>query len=120
MQRPNLLYWERLYSPPSVIAPIDEIYELLIYVKTRVDPNKILLGLQNFGLDWALPYISGEYVTEMISNVEAVERAERFGAEIQFNEIVRAPFYRYIDDIGREHEVWFEDVRCLRAKLERS
>lgn len=27
------------------------------------------------------------------------------------------PWFRYVDGQGREHEVWFEDARSIRAKL---
>ena len=44
----------------------------------------------------------------------AVER----GAEIQFDEIAQSPYFTYYDrQTGVEHEVWFEDVRSMDAKL---
>ncbi|MBO5072925.1 MAG: glycoside hydrolase, partial [Eubacterium sp.] len=35
---------------------------------------------------------------------------------IQFDETAQSPYFTYIRD-GKEHEVWFEDVRSLQAKF---
>lgn len=32
-------------------------------------------------------------------------------------EYAQSPFFNYIDENGRQHEVWFEDARSIRAKL---
>ena len=29
----------------------------------------------------------------------------------------QSPYFRYTDRGGRQHEVWFEDARSMRAKL---
>lgn len=39
------------------------------------------------------------------------------GAEIEFDETARSPYYHYFDKMRREHVVWFEDARSLRAKI---
>ena len=38
-------------------------------------------------------------------------------AAIRFDPRAQAPWFRYVDGQGREHEVWFEDARSIRAKL---
>ncbi len=43
-------------------------------------------------------------------------RARLVGAEIEFDETARSPYYHYFDKMRREHAVWFEDARSLRAK----
>lgn len=43
--------------------------------------------------------------------------ARRYGAEIFFDETARAPWFRYWDEEGREHVVWFEDARSIQDKL---
>ena len=52
-----------------------------------------------------------------ISNQYAVSLAARYYAAIRFDESVQAPWFRYVDERGQEHEVWFEDARSIRAKL---
>ena len=48
--------------------------------------------------------------------MRAVTLAGSVGASIQFDERAQSPFFRYTDSAGRQHEVWFEDARSLRAK----
>ncbi len=110
--------WGYTYGPPMAVAPINNVREVIEYGITQIPPQKILMGIPNYGYDWTLPYVRGESAAETVSNVEAVLRAERYGAQIQYDETAQAPFYEYTDSQGRQHVVWFEDERSLRAKLE--
>ena len=38
------------------------------------------------------------------------------GVAIGFDEKAQSPYFNYIEN-GVEHEVWFEDVRSMRAKF---
>lgn len=109
--------WEGIYGHPSAVISVDNLEVMLSYIITLIDSKKILLGLPNFGLHWILPHVPGG-AAEMISNVEAMEQAERVGAKIQFDVTSQSPFYRYTNGAGIIHEVWFDDVRSTRAKLE--
>jgi len=110
--------WGYTYGPPMAVAPINKVREVLDYGVSVIDNNKILMGIPNYGYDWTLPFVQGESVAENLSNPEAVARAQRYGAEIQFDETAMSPFYEYTDEQGRQHVVWFEDARSMRAKLE--
>ena len=48
----------------------------------------------------------------------AVTIAADHYAAIRFDEAAQSPWFRYVDDSGQEHEVWFEDARSIRAKLD--
>ena len=52
----------------------------------------------------------------VLSNTGAVTLAGQAGAAIEYDERAQAPFFRYYDSDGRQHEVWFEDARSIRAK----
>ena len=52
-----------------------------------------------------------------VNNVEAVRRAWDRRAAIRYDQQTQAPWFRYVDDKGAEHEVWFEDARSIQAKL---
>jgi len=110
--------WEGIYGPPTAIASVEIVQELLSLIITRIDSHKILMGLPNYGLDWTLPHVPGETVAQMISNIEAAELAERTDAVIQYDEIAHAHHYQYTDRLGSIHEVWFDDVRSTGVKLE--
>ncbi|HBR02951.1 MAG TPA: spore gernimation protein, partial [Ruminiclostridium sp.] len=64
----------------------------------------------NYGYNWTLPFQQGT-AAQTISNVGAVNLAWREGAAIQYDPIAQAPFFRYYDENGTQHEVWFEDAR---------
>jgi len=84
---------------------------------TEIPPEKISLGMANYGYDWPLPYVKDQTVARTIGSMEAVEIARREGAEILFATGSQSPWFRYRRD-GILHEVWFEDVRSWQKKLE--
>lgn len=106
------------FGPPLAISPINQVRRALDYAIVRIPPEKLLLGIANYGYDWTLPYVRGESDAPSISTVEAIELAKRYGADIKFDETSMAPFFFYTDEEGRNHEVWFEDARSYRAKIE--
>ena len=109
--------WGYAYGPPMAVAPIGEVRAVLDYAVTEIAPEKIFLGIPLYGYDWTLPFAEGETRAESLSPVQAVERALRYGAAIEYDEVSQAPHYRYSDRSGREHAVWFEDARSIEAKL---
>lgn len=108
--------WGYTYGPPMAVAPIDKVRQVLDYAVQEIPAEKIMMGIPNYGYDWALPYVRGTTAARLIGNVEAVELAAENGAEIQFDETAQSPYFRYEKD-GTSHEVWFEDVRSMEVKL---
>ena len=109
--------WGYQTGPAGPVAPINEVRKVLDYAVTRIPKNKILMGIPNYGYDWTLPFAPGSRA-RVVGNAEAVNIAVARGAEINFNETAKTPWFRYTDDGGRLHEVWFEDARSIYAKLE--
>ncbi|MBO5364062.1 MAG: sporulation protein [Clostridia bacterium] len=100
------------------VAPIQNVRRVVDYALTRISRRKIFLGVPTYGYDWTLPYERGNPGAPSLSPVEAVDLARRYGAEIQFDETAKSPWFRYTDDNGNLHEVWFEDARSIQAKLD--
>lgn len=109
--------WGWRGGPPQAISPINEMRRVLDYAVTLIPKNKILLGFQIYARDWLVPHMRGQEA-ETFSNQEAVRRAIRYGAVIQFDPVSQSPFFRYVDEQGRGHEVWFEDARSAQAKFD--
>lgn len=109
--------WGYSYSPPMAVAPYESVKRVLDYGVTEIPPSKILMGMPNYGYDWTLPYLKGETKARVIGNLEAVSLARDNNAEILFDEYSKTPHFNYTKD-GVEHEVWFEDARSIKAKLE--
>lgn len=109
--------WGYSYSAPMAVAPINKVREVLDYGVSEIEPSKIFMGIPNYGYNWTLPYIRGESKAKSLSNVEAVELAQKYRAEILFDEVAQSPYFYYTDEEGREHIVHFEDARSIFAKL---
>lgn len=109
--------WGYTFSPPMAVAPIDKVSAVVDYALTEIPAVKINMGVPNYGYVWPLPFIEGESRARSISNVEAVDLARRYNAEIKFDPVAMTPFFDYRSEDGQRHEVWFEDSRSIEAKL---
>ena len=110
--------WGYTYGPPMAVAPINKVREVVEYGVSKIDNTKIYMGIPNYGYDWLLPYVQGESKARSIGNEEAIRIAQRYGAIISFDDVAASPYFNYVDESGREHEVWFEDVRSIIAKYD--
>lgn len=109
--------WGYTYGPPMAVAPLPNVRRVVEYALTEIPAEKIWLGMPNYGYDWPLPYVQGQTRATSISSQQAVARAVRYGAEIQYDNYAQSPWFRYTDENGGQHEVWFEDARSIKAKL---
>lgn len=109
--------WGYKYGPPMAVAPIDQVRRVVEYAVTEIPPEKLSLGMANYGYDWPLPYIRQQTVARTIGSLEAVSIARRVGAEILFDPTAQSPWFRYRER-GILHEVWFEDVRSWQKKFD--
>ena len=108
--------WGYTYGPPMAVAPINKVRQVLDYAVQEIPAEKILMGVPNYGYDWPLPFEQGVTEARTIGNVEAVLLAAEYYAEIRFDETAKSPYFFYMEN-GRDHEVWFEDVRSYEAKF---
>lgn len=109
--------WGYTAGPPMAVAPLPNVRAVLDYAITEIPPEKIFLGVPNYGYDWPLPFVQGVTRAQSISNQRAIELAIQYGIAIQYDETAQSPFFHYTDAAGTIHEVWFEDARSMAAKL---
>ncbi|MGI5953170.1 LysM peptidoglycan-binding domain-containing protein [Dysosmobacter sp.] len=109
--------WGYAQGPPMAVAPLPSVRAVLDYAVTAIPPEKLLLGIPNYGYDWPLPFVSGTTRARSLSNQQAVALAVEQGAEIFYDETAQSPYFHYTDNAGTAHAVWFEDARSLDAKL---
>ncbi|WP_077622381.1 glycoside hydrolase family 18 protein [Sediminibacillus massiliensis] len=102
-------------SEPGPVAPIDEMRRTIEFTISRVPKNKVIIGMPFYGYDWVIPDTQ-ENVASAISNQNAVETAIRYQATIHYSNQYESPFFRYTDQEGNAHEVWFEDVESMMTK----
>src|SRR5690606_10102289 len=110
--------WGYSGGPPMAVSPIGPVREVLEYALTEMPGNKILMGQNLYGYDWTLPFVPGGEYARAISPQQAIALARRMNAAIEYDYTAQAPFFRYIDEQGRTHEVWFEDARSIQAKFD--
>jgi len=109
--------WGYRKGPPQAISPLNQIRRVLNYAVSVIPRQKIYFGFQLYARDWLLPHVAGQEA-ETFSMQEAIARAVRYGATINYDTTTESPYFRYRDEQGREHEVWFEDARSAQAKFD--
>lgn len=110
--------WGYTYSEPMAVSPINKIEEVVSYAISVIEPQKIYMGISNYGYDWKLPYVKGETKARSIGNQEAITIAQKYNSEIKFDNLSQTPYFNYTDESSILHEVWFEDVRSVKAKYD--
>ena len=108
--------WGYTYGPAQAVSPIDQVERVLQYAVSVIPPEKILMGMPNYGYDWTLPFVEGSAARTLTLN-GAIELAQRVNARIEYDEKVQAPFFTYYDSSRRQHIVWFDDPRSIDARL---
>ena len=109
--------WGYSGGPAQAVSPINQVGNVLDYAISEIPSNKILMGQNLYGYDWTLPFRPGT-TARAVSPQQAIALARRYNAIIQYDTIAQAPFFRYFDEMGRQHEVWFEDARSIQAKFD--
>lgn len=110
--------WGYTYGPPMAVAPLNKVRQVVEYGVSEIPPQKILMGIPNYGYDWILPFERGITRATSIGNEYAVEIAQRHGSTIQFEELPYSPTFDYWGSPNRKHIVWFEDVRSIQGKYD--
>ncbi|MFR5858328.1 MAG: glycosyl hydrolase family 18 protein [Clostridia bacterium] len=109
--------WGYTYGEPMAVSPINHVRRVLEYGLMEIPAEKILMGMSNYGYDWALPFVRGESKAEKLTNYQAQARAEYYGVPVEWDENAQAPFYTYATPAGVKHVVWFENERSWQARL---
>jgi spore germination protein YaaH len=98
-------------GPAGPIAPIDWVEENIKYALEYISADKIMMGIANYGYDWA----GGN--GKDLSAKGANKLAEEKGVDIQWHKKYQTPYFNYQDN-GVKHEVWFENSHSTAFKLD--
>ncbi|MCL2853493.1 MAG: glycosyl hydrolase family 18 protein [Defluviitaleaceae bacterium] len=115
----TLMTYEWGYSAgqPMAVAPIRNVESVVEFAATQMPSVKIMMGVPNYGYDWPTP-VTPSTPGRAVGNTAAVELARKHNQAISFDEKTQTPFFEYYNESGKRHEVWFEDARSAKAKLE--
>ncbi len=105
--------WGRRFGIPQAIAPNALVRKTLEYTLKFVCPDKIILGIPNYGLDWSYPSGDG---AKVISCNEALSLAAAHKATVYHLDNSSSCF-TYSDKSDISHTVFFEDLNSLSDKL---
>ena len=108
--------WGWAGGPPGPVSPLSQVRRSVEYAMTYFPPERLLLGVPNYGYDWPLPYREGNRAVS-VDHVRAVRLAWDRHAAIRWDQEAQAPWFPYVDGEGRRREVWFEDARSWAAKI---
>ncbi|SOC40926.1 glycosyl hydrolase family 18 protein [Ureibacillus acetophenoni] len=107
--------WHWPGGPSGPISPIDKVRRTLDYAVSVVPSSKLMLGIPQYAYDWTIT--EDERIGTAYSTQHAIDLYTRYQSEIYYDEVASTPWFRYVDEEGILHEVWFEDPRSLLAKI---
>lgn len=107
--------WHWPGGPSGPIAPIDKIRATLDHAVSVVPSSKLMLGIPQYAYDWTITEKDKEGTA--YSTQHAIDLYTGYESEIHYDEKAATPWFRYVDQEGALHEVWFEDPRSLLAKF---
>ena len=97
-------------AKPGPISAVDWFEKNIKYAIEQIGSNKVIARIAAYGYDWPGAE-KGD--AETITYVDAIVRAEKHGAKIEYDEAAQAPHFKY-----NGHEVWFENDKSTAAKLD--
>lgn len=101
-------------SPPGPPVSIGWMETVLRYTITKMPREKVVAAVSVFGFDFDITNNTNTYVTYPA----ATDLARRHNSNIIFDQTTKTPMFRYTDDQGHQHEVWFENAESIRAKIQ--
>ncbi len=106
--------WHWSGGPAGAIAPLGKVRETIEYAISTVPRSKIILGIPMYAYDWNID--NKEQKGSAYAQEHAIKLALDHGSVIHYNKKTHQPWFRYKDQNGDQHEVWFEDARSILAK----
>jgi len=101
-------------SGPGPVVSIGWMRQVVNYALTKMPASKITAAVSVFGFDFNLTTGRNTYATYSM----AMDLARKYNKDVIFDEKTQTPMFAYTDESGNEHEVWFENERSIRAKME--
>ena len=98
---------------PGPIAALFNDDRVIKFALQQIPPQKILLGVADYGYDWSLSSNSGVEV----SMAQTAALAQTYHAKITLDPSSQTPTFSYTDTTGAKHVVWSEDRKSLQQVM---
>lgn len=98
---------------PGNIAPVSWMREVLDYAVTKIDREKLLLGIHFYGYDWGYDENNRGV---LITYKDMLEIRSTYGGSAIQTTSENEKFFTYGRD-GRKHTVYFADAETVEARL---
>ncbi len=98
-------------STPGPITPLEDLRSSINYAQKNIPPQKIIIGLPNYGYDWDSKKGVGSTYTELIGKAQTYHinpTRDKDSGELNFS---------YIDPQNNTHSVWFQDQTSIFKKI---
>lgn len=98
-------------GPPGPIASMNWYRQTLIHALRSIPREKLVVGVANYAYDWMKGRAWAEPMTYQGALITAKEfrQHERPDEIVDFDPEALNPTFSYVDDNGKDHEVWFLD-----------
>jgi peptidoglycan-N-acetylglucosamine deacetylase len=97
-------------AQPGPIAAQDWFVENLHDLLKAIPPQKMIVGIANYGYDWPEPTKKFHSTAKDLSVQEALLHAYESEAEVELDPASLNPHYSYSDENDHTHQVWFLDA----------
>ncbi|HEY2509725.1 MAG TPA: glycosyl hydrolase family 18 protein, partial [Polyangiaceae bacterium] len=108
------------WDQPGPVAGADWVKSCLTYATSVVSPAKLLLGLPNYGYDWdisASNFGAQKYVGTQVAWKDIPALLAKPGVTSVWDAPTSSPHFAYVATDGHAHEVWYENVQSIDAKV---
>ena len=99
------------------VAPLPNVRRVVEYALTEIPAEKLWLGCLSTGTTGPSPLSRAAPGPSPSPPRRRWPWPSATAREIQYDQQSQAPWFRYTDEYGGGHEVWFEDARSIQAKL---
>ncbi|KUG04480.1 putative peptidoglycan hydrolase yvbx, not involved in spore germination [hydrocarbon metagenome] len=102
-------------SSAGAVAPLWWVEKVVDYMTARIPAHKIMLGMATYGYDWSSNGSAQTITAEKLAGIK-----EKYQVTEHFDSKSMSPYYTYSDEYKNSHEIWMENERSLKGKLDKA
>jgi len=100
------------WNGPGAISDIRSVESDLKYALTMIPKNKVYMGIAGYGYDWS------SQGAENLEYGEIQELIARYSPSVKWDDASKSLHFNYTGQDGIFHQVWYENSRSLKYKLD--